>query len=204
MDIHYYQFILTLSVSIESIDVYDKAPIKNHNNQNNRPHHNTKYWTKKTKLQLKTPAFKISEYQSSTPQHERGSNKMYKRKQKASSKRMEHKKNWDLEIPQSNPPSSVSIYISWGEEDRKEGSQIGSCYYETVEQEGGEIFTASNRIRFFPFYCETMWNCRVAVQTICLYITVEQKGGRNSNGLFPIPHAVFFTQYLLSNPVSRF
>ena len=151
MDIHYYQFILTLSVSIESIDVYNRAPIKNHSNQNNHPHHNTKYWTKKTKLQLKTPAFKISKYQSSTPQHERGSNKMYKRKQKASSKRMEHKKNWDLEIPQSNPPGLVSIYIGWGEEDRKEGSQIGGCYYETIEQEGGEIFTSSNGIRFLPF-----------------------------------------------------
>ena len=116
---------------------------------------------------------------------------------------MEHKKNWDLEIPQSNPPGLVSIYIGWGEEDRKEGSQIGGCYYETVEQEGGEIFTTSNCIRFFPLYCETMWNCRVEVQTICLCVTVEQKGGRNSNGLFPIPHDVILTQYLLSNPVSR-
>ena len=116
---------------------------------------------------------------------------------------MEHKKNWDLEIPQSNPPGLVSIYIGWGEEDRKEGSQIGGCYYETIEQEGGEIFTTSNCIRFFPLYCEMMWNCRVEVQTICLCVTVEQKGGRNSNGLFPIPHDVILTQYLLSNPVSR-
>ena len=75
---------------------------------------------------------------------------MYKGKQKGSSKRIEHKKNWDLEIPQSNPSGSISIYIGWGVEDTKEGSQIGGCYYETVKQEGGEIFTASNRIRFFP------------------------------------------------------
>ena len=38
----------------------------------------------------------------------------------------------------------------------KEGSQIGGCYCETVEQEGGEIFMISNRIRFFPLYCETV------------------------------------------------
>ena len=64
---------------------------------------------------------------------------------------MEHKKNWDLEIPQLNQPGSVSLYILWGEEDRKEGSQIGGCYCETVKQEGGEIFMVSNGIRFLPF-----------------------------------------------------
>ena len=76
---------------------------------------------------------------------------MKKRKQKTSSKRMEHKKNWDLEIPQPNHPSSVSIYIQWGEENRKEGRQIGGRYCETIEQEGGEIFMVSNGIKFFPF-----------------------------------------------------
>ena len=33
--------------------------------------------------------------------------------------------NWDLEIPQSNHPASVSIYILGGEEDQKEGRQKG-------------------------------------------------------------------------------
>ena len=53
---------------------------------------------------------------------------------------MENKKNWGLEIPQSNQLGSVSIYILWGEEDNKEGTQISGHYYETIEQEGGEIF----------------------------------------------------------------
>ena len=33
--------------------------------------------------------------------------------------------NWDLEIPQSNHPASVNIYILGGEEDQKEGRQKG-------------------------------------------------------------------------------
>ena len=67
---------------------------------------------------------------------------------------MEHKKNWGLEIPQLNQPRFVSIYILWGEEDSKEGTQIGGCYCETVEQEGGEIF----RLFGCPWncYCETV------------------------------------------------
>ena len=47
---------------------------------------------------------------------------------------MEHKKNWDLEIPQSKQPRSVNIYTLWEEEDRKEGTQIGGRYCKTVEQ----------------------------------------------------------------------
>ena len=47
---------------------------------------------------------------------------------------MEHKKNWDLDIPQTNQPGSINIYVLWGEEDRKEGSQIGSRYREIVKQ----------------------------------------------------------------------
>ena len=47
------------------------------------------------------------------------------------------KKIWDVEIPQPKQASSVSIYTPCGKEDRKEGNQIGSRYYETVEQEGG-------------------------------------------------------------------
>ena len=53
---------------------------------------------------------------------------------------MEHKKNWGLAIPLPNQLGSVSIYILWGEEDSKEGTQISGCYCEIVEQEGGEIF----------------------------------------------------------------
>ena len=69
---------------------------------------------KEVKLQLKNPAIKNSipyergSKQSSTPQHEKGSKK---RKKKKSSKRMDHKRNWDLEIPQPNHPVFVSIYI---------------------------------------------------------------------------------------------
>ena len=81
---------------------------------------------------------------------------MKKGKKKTSTKRMEHENNQDLEIPQPNHPGSVSIYILYGEENRKEGRQLSGHYYETVEQEGGEIFTTSNCIRFFPLYCETM------------------------------------------------
>ena len=44
--------------------------------------------------------------QSSTPQHERGRNKG-----KKSSKGMDQKRNWDLEMPQLNHPASVNIYI---------------------------------------------------------------------------------------------
>ena len=52
--------------------------------------------------------------------------KAIKRGEKKSSKRMDHKKNWDLEIPQPNHLVSVSIYIVvWGEEDKKEGRQRG-------------------------------------------------------------------------------
>ena len=67
---------------------------------------------KEFKLQLKNPAIKNStpyergSKQSSTPQHERGRNKG-----KKSSKGMNQKRNWDLEIPQPNHPASVSIYI---------------------------------------------------------------------------------------------
>ena len=68
---------------------------------------------KEVKLQLKNPAIKNStpyergSKQSSTPQHEKGS----KKRKKKSSKRMDHKRNWDLDIPQPNHPASVSIYI---------------------------------------------------------------------------------------------
>ena len=62
--------------------------------------------------------------------------------------RMEHKKNWDLEIPQPKQPRSINIYTLWEEEDKKEGTQIGSHYYETVEHEGGEISTILNGIKF--------------------------------------------------------
>ena len=37
--------------------------------------------------------------------------KAVKREKKKSSKRMDHKRNWDLEIPQPNHSASVSIYI---------------------------------------------------------------------------------------------
>ena len=68
---------------------------------------------KEVKLQLKNPTIKNStpyervNKQSSTPQHEEGS----KKREKKSSKRMDHKRNWDLEIPQLNHPTSISIYI---------------------------------------------------------------------------------------------
>ena len=68
---------------------------------------------KEVKLQLKNPAIKNStpyergSKQSSTPQHEKGN----KKRETKSSKRMDHKRNWDLEIPQPNHPLSVSIYI---------------------------------------------------------------------------------------------
>ena len=60
---------------------------------------------------------------------------------------MEHKKNWDLEIPQPKQPCSISIYTLWGEKDKKQRTQTGIHYYETVEQEGGEISMVSNGIR---------------------------------------------------------
>ena len=41
------------------------------------------------------------------------------------------------QIPQPKQASSIRIYTPCGKENRKEGNQIGSCYYETVEQEGG-------------------------------------------------------------------
>ena len=71
---------------------------------------------------------------------------------------MEHKKSQDLEIPQPKQPHSVSIYTLRGEEDRKEGTQIGGRYSKTVQQEGGEISTVSNGIRF-------SWPSRF--QTLC-------------------------------------
>ena len=70
---------------------------------------------------------------------------------------MKHKKNWDLEIPHPNQSGSIRIYILWGEEDRKEGSQISGNYCETVKQEGGEIFMVSNGIRFLPFTVSDFW-----------------------------------------------
>ena len=83
---------------------------------------------KEFKLKLKNLAIKNStpyergSKQSSTPQHGKGS----KKRKKKSSKRMDHKRNWDLEIPQPNHSTFVSIYIVvWGEEDRKEGRQRG-------------------------------------------------------------------------------
>ena len=47
------------------------------------------------------------------------------------------KKNWDVEIPQPKQGGFISIYKPHGKEKREEGNQIGSCYWETIEQEGG-------------------------------------------------------------------
>ena len=67
---------------------------------------------KEFKLPLKNPAIKNStpyergSKQSSTPRHEKGN-----KREKIKSKIMDQKINWDVEIPQSNHPASVSIYI---------------------------------------------------------------------------------------------
>ena len=82
-----------------------KKPSKKKKHKMTRPN--------EVKLQLKNPAIKNStpyergSKHSSTPQHEKGN----KKREKKSSKRMDHKRNWDLEIPQPNHLVSVSIYI---------------------------------------------------------------------------------------------
>ena len=61
---------------------------------------------------------------------------MQKGETKPSSKRIEHKRNWDIEIPQLNHPADINIYI-----DVRRGRKIerlpleAKIEVETVEQE---------------------------------------------------------------------
>ena len=138
----------SISAASISIKPKDRAPIKNHNNHNNHPHHSTKEAITKCKK----------------------GNKKHQAKE-WSTKRT----GIQRDLNRISQVSSVFIYC----EERKTGWKELSCRYcETVEQEGGEIFTISNGIRFLPF---TVSDSLVILETTH---NIEQKGGRNSNGLF--------------------